>query len=103
MAQSFLANELNNQEEMKKPLEVWHIVIAIISTMIACWGIIYMYSKDSIQAARTVENHEIRITELEKIKAEDKEYRKSVDAKIDKITDQNTQILIILQNKQDRK
>lgn len=95
-------NELNNTE-MKKPLEGWHLLVAIVGVLIACWGIIYMYSKDNIVAAQKVENHEVRIQQLESDRQETKQSIREMNSKIDKLGDQNTQILIILQNKAERK
>lgn len=95
-------NELNNTE-MKKPLEIWHLLVGIASVLIACWGIIYMANKDNVVAAQKVENHEVRIQQLESDRQETKQSIREMNTKIDKLGDQNTQILIILQNKAERK
>lgn len=92
-----------NSTDMKKPLEGWHLLVAIVGVLIACWGIIYMYSKDNIQAAQKVENHEVRIQQLEVDRQEWRQTSKDMNNKIDKLSEQNTQILILLQNKADRK
>ena len=94
--ESALLQTETNREEMKKPIEVWQVVVGLLGVFIACWGVIYMYSKDSIQAAQKVENHEVRLTQLEndrqELKADIKDIKKSQE-----------QMLIFLQNKQDRK
>lgn len=92
-----------NKEEMKKPLEIWHLFVGIAGVLVACWGIVYMANKDNISAAQKVENHEIRIQTLEADRLEWRQTTKDMNGKIDKLSDQNTQILIILQNKADRK
>lgn len=81
---------------MKEPTPRWQFWVAFTTLLI---GIIAMWmslSGQYKQDGRDFENHEQRIQVLEK------RFDK-IDSKIDKISDQNTQILIILQNKQDRK
>ena len=101
--ESALLETETNKVEMRKNLEVWQLVVAFFGVIIACWGIIYMYNKDNISAAQKVENHEIRIQNLEADRQEIRQTTKDMNIKMDKLSDQNTQILIILQNKQDRK
>ena len=103
MESALLSTGNVNSEEMKQPLQIWQLVISFVATIIACWGIIYMYNKDNISAAQKVENHEIRIQNLEADRQEIRQTTKDMNGKMDKLSDQNTQILIILQNKADRK
>ena len=85
-----------NKEEMKKPLEVWHLFVGIAGVLVACWGIVYMANKDNVAAAQKVENHEVRLTQLEND-------RQELKNDIKEIKQSQEQMLIILQNKQDRK
>ncbi len=103
MDAALLSDTHEISKDMKKPLEGWHLLVAIIGVLVACWGIIYMYNKDNIQAAQKVENHEVRIQQLENDRQETKQSIREMNLKIDKLGDQNTQILILLQNKQERK
>lgn len=95
-------NEINSTK-MKKPLEGWHLFVGLLAVLIACWGIVYNYNKDNIVAAQKVENHEVRIQQLESDRQETKQSMREMNSKIDKLGDQNTQMLIILQNKAERK
>ena len=103
MESALLSTDKVNNEEMKQPLQIWQLVLTFLGTIIACWGIIYMYNKDNISAAQKVENHEIRIQNLEADRQEWRQTIKDMNGNIVKLGDQNTQILIILQNKADRK
>lgn len=103
MESAVLLSTEETHKEMKKPLEVWHLIAAIAGVLIAAWGMIYMSTKDAQQSAKTVENHEVRISQLESARLESVQTFKDMNSKMDKLSEQNTQILIILQNKQDRK
>jgi len=75
--------------EMKKPVELWQMVIGLVTFGIGLATI-------AVNTSNQLTNHESRIRTLEI--ALDKIYNK-----IDKVDDKQTQTLILLQNKQDRK
>lgn len=74
--------------------------VTVICIMIACFlNMADRYRTDGINYS----NHEDRIKRLEDEKKDIKDYIQKVENKVDKVSEQNTQILILLQNKQDRK
>ena len=97
----------NDNQDMKKPIELWQLLLGAITTLVGVWGIVYMMNKDSVtvaeRTAKITENHEVRIQQLEADRIEWRQSSKDINTKMDRLSDQNTQILILLQNKQDRK
>lgn len=85
-----------NKSDMKGNIQWWQAIIALLSVIVGCWGMIYMYSKDNIAAAQKVENHEVRISQLEK-------QTQITDSKLDRLDEKSTQILIILNEKENKK
>ena len=85
---------------MTKNVQWWHLFLSFIGTVIAIWGFYYMATQriedKAEEKAKLFENHEQRIKFLEETSAEDKEDRRQMKGDI-------RQILILLQNKQDRK
>lgn len=96
MDAALLSDTHEISKDMKKPIELWHLFVGIASVLVACWGIVYMANKDNIQAAQKVENHEQRIKQLESD-------RQELKADIKDIKQSQQQVLILLQNKADRK
>lgn len=87
---------LSKKDEMKQPIPQWQFWTAFATLVIGIAAMWMSLSAQYKQDGKDFENHEQRISGLEK------RFDK-IENKIDRITDQNTQILIILQNKQDRK
>ena len=89
-----------NSEDMNKNVQWKQFVVAVFAVIISTWGIVYMYTRDLQNDARTnatqVENHEQRIKQLEND-------RQELKADIKDIKQSQQQVLILLQNKQDRK
>jgi len=89
-----------NGLKMRKAVELWQVVIALLGLLVAIWGAAEMYSaKFEAKAAANatqVENHEQRIKQLEADRTEFK-----TDIKDIKST--QYQILLLLKDKQDRK
>jgi len=75
--------------DMKKNVEWWHLAVSLLTVIIAMFGIVSMY-------ATKTENHEQRITILESNRIEMKSDIKDIKAS-------QTEILLILKDKQDRK
>lgn len=102
MAQSAALNstsEINNTE-MKKNVEWWHFVIGLLGVMVSVWIALNMYFKDveatAKESATKVENHEQRIKQLESDRAE-------IKSDLRDIKKSQQDILILLQNKADRR
>jgi len=91
-------NEINNTD-MNNHIQWKQFIVAILAVIISTWGIVYMYTRDLQSDARTsatqVENHEQRIKQLESD-------RQELKADIKEIKQSQQQVLILLQNKQDR-
>lgn len=89
-----------NSVEMKKNVEWWHLILTALALMVAVWGAMSMYFKDvensAKESATKVENHEQRIKQLEYDRAEIKQ-------DLREIKQSQQEILILLQNKADRK
>ena len=85
---------------MRKAVELWQVLIAAIMMLLGMWGTASMYTarieEKATQSATSIENHEQRIKQLEADRSELKQDIKDVKQG-------NQQILILLQNKQDRK
>ncbi len=87
---------LKRDREVNKPFTRMQAFISIAMLLLAILGAWGSMSSQLKQDGKDYENHEQRIQAIEK-RAE------KFETKLDKIADQNTQILILLQNKQDRK
>jgi len=100
LSKSIKKTEKNNYHPMTKNVQWWHLFLSFIGTVIAIWGFYYMATKrieeKAEEKARVFENHEQRIKFLEEQSLEYKEDGKQMK-------DDIRQILILLQNKQDRK
>lgn len=81
---------------MQAQVKVWQLITAVLSTIAAMLTIVFMFTNRMEASAKTTENHELRIGVLER---EREEYK----ADIKEIKASQQEILIILQNKQDRK
>ena len=81
---------------MQAQVKVWQLITAVLSTIAAMLTIVFMFTNRMEASAKTTENHELRIGVLER---EQQEYK----ADIKEIKASQQEILIILQNKQDRK
>lgn len=89
-----------NSVEMKKNVEWWQFVVALLGVAVSVWVTLNMYFKDvestAKESATKVENHEQRIKQLEYDRAEIKQDLRD-------IKQSQQEILILLQNKADRK
>lgn len=91
--------ENNLDTDMKKPVEIWQLIIAIIAVVISMISLTAMSAsairEDAAKVAASNENHEVRIRQLELDRVETK-----ADIKEMKIDIRET--LLILRDKQDR-
>jgi len=85
---------------MKKPVEIWQLVIAIIAVIISVITLTSMMTAsirdDAAKTAANTENHEVRIKQLEEARAEQR-------ADIKEMKGDTRSILMMLKDKQDRK
>lgn len=81
---------------MQEQVKVWQLITAVLGTIATMLTIVFMFTNRMESSAKTTENHELRINVLER---ERQEY--NLDIKEIKASQQ--EILIILQNKADRK
>lgn len=95
-SRDYISNYVHKKMEMKKPVELWQMVIGLITFAIGLGTI-------AVNTSNQLTNHESRLRSLET--ATDKIMMRfdKVDEKQDKQDEKTTQILILLQNKQDRK
>jgi len=89
-----------NNQDMKKPVEIWQLIIAVVAVFISLVTLTSMMNtsmrEDAAKQASTTENLKVRVGQLEQDRAETKEDIK--DIKKD-----NREILLILKDKADRK
>ena len=94
------STSVTNNTEMKKNVEWWHFLIGLLGVMVSVWIALNMYFKDveanAKENATKVENHEQRIKQLESDRAEIKQ-------DLREIKQSQQEILILLQNKADRR
>jgi len=81
---------------MKEPVEGWKFLVSIVGLLATIITGYMSISQKIIDEAKVKENHEVRIHYLE-------EDRNELKSDIKETKSQTTQILILLQNKQDRK
>jgi len=88
-----------NNTDMKKPVEIWQLVVAIIAVIISMMSITSMYAAsirdDAAKTATVTENHELRIKQLESDRVETKQDIKEMKVDI-------RETLLILRDKQDK-
>lgn len=87
---------VHKEMEMKKPVELWQMIIGLITFGIGLATI-------AINVSNKITNHESRIQTLERVMDKVDLKLDAIGVKQDKQDEKTTQILIILQNKQDRK
>ena len=94
-----MANTENSQE-MKKPVEIWQLVVAVIAVVISVITASSMYAAsirdDAAKVAATTENHEVRIKQLE-------QERMEMKSDIREMKNDIRETLLILRDKADRK
>lgn len=100
MQEDILLLTPSNGKEMRKAVELWQVIIALVSLILAMWGAASMYASKiedrAAVSATVVENHEQRIKQLEADRNETKQDIKD-------IKNTNLQILLLLKDKQDRR
>ena len=102
-----MESTLSNENEVKKPLEVWQGVVGIFVILSIVVGLYGSQINAAKASATTQENHEQRIVRLETERAEMKQDIK--DIRIDQVKDNKETrqsletITILLKDKQDRK
>lgn len=94
-----MANTENSQE-MKKPVEIWQLCVAIIAVIISLLSMGSMYAANieqkTAQQATVTENIRVRVASLEEDKIESREDRKEMKRDI-------KELLIMVKDKADRK
>lgn len=94
-----MANTENSQD-MKKPVEIWQLVVAVIAVVISVITASSMYAAsirdDAAKVAATTENHEVRIKQLE-------QERMEMKSDIREMKNDIRETLLILRDKADRK
>ncbi len=85
---------------MQAQVKLWQLIAAVLGTVATMLTIIFMFTNRMESAAKTTENHEIRIESLEK---QNNEFRIEYKSDIKDLKSGQQEILILLQNKQDRK
>lgn len=85
-----------NQMEMKKPIELWQAILYTIGTTIAVISI-------AINVSNKLTDQEARIRALESSIDKIMQRFDKIEQKQDQHNEKTQEILIILQNKQDRK
>lgn len=89
-----------NNQDMKKPVEIWQLVVAIIAVIISVITLTSMMTAsirdDAAKVAASNENHEVRIKQLEQDRTETKQDIKEMKNDI-------RETLLILRDKADRK
>lgn len=100
MSQDILLQSNSTDTKMRRAVELWQVIIALVGLLLAIWGAAEMYSSKIEERATinatTVENHEQRIKQLESDRDEFK-------ADVKDIKNTQYQILLLLKDKQDRK
>lgn len=86
--------------DMSQPVKLIHLVITVIGLLITGASMIYSKGTESANTANRVEFLEKQFAEY---KEESKKQDERTTQQIQKVDDKVNQILIILQNKQDRK
>lgn len=91
---------IENNTDMKKPVEIWQLIIAIIAVFISLVTLTSMMNTstrdDAAKQASITENLKVRVGQLEQDRAETKQ-------DIKEIKGDNREILLILKDKVDRK
>ena len=91
---------IENSTDMKKPVEIWQLVIAIIAVIISVITLTSIKTAsirdDAAKTAASTENHEVRIKQLEEARAEQR-------ADIKEMKNDIRETLLILRDKADRK
>jgi len=91
---------IENSTDMKKPVEIWQLVVAIIAVIVSVIALTSMMTAsirdDAAKTAASTENHEVRIKQLEEARAEQRADIKEMKGDI-------RETLLILRDKQDRK
>jgi hypothetical protein len=89
-----------NNTDMKKPVEIWQLVVAIIAVIISVITLTSMMTAsirdDAAKTAASTENHEVRIKQLEEARAEQRADIKEMKGDI-------REALLLLRDKADRK
>ena len=91
---------IENNQDMKKPVEIWQLVVAIIAVIISVITLTSMMTAsirdDAAKTAASTENHEVRIKQLEEARAEQRADIKEMKGDI-------REALLLLRDKADRK
>jgi len=91
---------IENSTDMKKPVEIWQLVIAIIAVIISVITLTSMMTAsirdDAAKTAANTENHEVRIKQLE-------QERQEMKGDIREMKNDIRETLLILRDKADRK
>jgi len=91
---------IENSTDMKKPVEIWQLIIAIIAVIISVITLTSMMTAsirdDAAKTAASTENHEVRIKQLEEARAEQRADIKEMKGDI-------REALLLLRDKADRK
>lgn len=82
--------------EMRKPLEVWHAVMSGVILIMSVGGVI-------INQSNKIQSQQIRIEYLESEQRDNTLQFKEIGTNFKQIDGKLTDILVILQNKEDRK
>ena len=89
-----------NSQDMKKPVEIWQLVVAIIAVIISVITLTSMMTAsirdNAAKTAASTENHEVRIKQLEEARAEQRADIKEMKGDI-------REALLLLRDKADRK
>jgi len=88
------------QNIMSKPLTILQALVALVMMLITIGGIVYTRGTTDNRTVNRVEFLERQFVDF---KEEQKSQNKETSEKIDKVDGKLNEILIILQNKQDRK
>lgn len=88
-SRSYIFNYASKEMEMNKPVAWWQMLISVITF--------------GIGLATIAVNTSTRITRLEEQSSVMQKNYDKLSSQLEKVSEQSTQILIILQNKQDRK
>lgn len=98
--QRLLSSKVN---KMNEPIAGWKALTGFLTLLIGICAMWMSLSAQYRQDGKDFENHEGRIKRLEDDKKEIIRYIEKVEGKVDDVSKQNTQILILLENKANRK
>lgn len=91
---------IENSTDMKKPVEIWQLVVAIIAVIVSVITLTSMMTasirNDAAKTAASTENHEVRIKQLE-------QERQEMKGDIREMKNDIRETLLILRDKADRK